>query len=302
MFSSIKCIFCPVDADFETPENLFLPLAIAKDFQARIIFCFCVGKNSSAVGNSERQKLNGLIEKLLGAFSSSIDENQIEPEISFFETDDIAECIAAESARARADLIVMRSSRQSAFNTPAFGTIAVKVSRCAPCPVLFAPPGKFQFGNVPGESLFKRILAAHDFSDFSELALQNAIVFSEKHRSEIHLLHVLERPMRDESEITRAEKTTEYIYHQTVKRLYVAAGKFYGRLTAVVRWGKPFREILIYADEIEADLIALGAHGADFGSKSLFGSNADRVLRQAACAVLLARPLKPAAFYDCDED
>jgi len=41
-------------------------------------------------------------------------------------------------------------------------------------------------------------------------------------------------------------------------------------------------------------LICLGAHGAGFGMRALFGSNVDRVLRQAPCPVLVARPLKHA--------
>jgi nucleotide-binding universal stress UspA family protein len=41
-------------------------------------------------------------------------------------------------------------------------------------------------------------------------------------------------------------------------------------------------------------LISVGAHGAGFGMRALFGSNVDRVLRQARCPVLVARPLRPA--------
>jgi nucleotide-binding universal stress UspA family protein len=40
----------------------------------------------------------------------------------------------------------------------------------------------------------------------------------------------------------------------------------------------------------------MGTHGAGFGMWALFGSNADRVLRQAPCPVLVARPLRPATF------
>lgn len=34
----------------------------------------------------------------------------------------------------------------------------------------------------------------------------------------------------------------------------------------------------------------LGVRGADFGLRALFGSNTNRVLRQALCPVLIARP------------
>jgi len=61
--------------------------------------------------------------------------------------------------------------------------------------------------------------------------------------------------------------------------------------------GQPYREILNYAESNDIDLICLGAHGAGFGMRALFGSNVDRVLRQAPCPVLVARPLKRAKAY-----
>jgi nucleotide-binding universal stress UspA family protein len=65
------------------------------------------------------------------------------------------------------------------------------------------------------------------------------------------------------------------------------------RVVTAVRWGKPFQEVLAYASEQKIDLISMGASGDNFGMGTLFGSNVDRVLRQAQCPVLVARPLKP---------
>jgi nucleotide-binding universal stress UspA family protein len=62
----------------------------------------------------------------------------------------------------------------------------------------------------------------------------------------------------------------------------------------VVRWGKPYREMLAYAREQHINLLCMGALGRDFGSEALFGSNVDRVVRQASCPVLIARPLQAA--------
>jgi nucleotide-binding universal stress UspA family protein len=52
--------------------------------------------------------------------------------------------------------------------------------------------------------------------------------------------------------------------------------------------------VLAYAEEQKIDLICVGASGTGFGMRALFGSNSDRVLRQAPCPVLIARPLRPA--------
>jgi hypothetical protein len=51
----------------------------------------------------------------------------------------------------------------------------------------------------------------------------------------------------------------------------------------------------------EIDLISVGAHGAGFGMRALFGSNVDRVLRQAPCPVLVARPLRPSMVLRNEE-
>jgi nucleotide-binding universal stress UspA family protein len=62
---------------------------------------------------------------------------------------------------------------------------------------------------------------------------------------------------------------------------------------SAVCWGKPFEEVLSYAKERDIDLICLGASGNDFTLDKLFGSNVDRILRQAPCPVLIARPVEP---------
>jgi nucleotide-binding universal stress UspA family protein len=73
-------------------------------------------------------------------------------------------------------------------------------------------------------------------------------------------------------------------------------------VTTAVSEGNPYREILNYAEKNEIDLISVGAHGAGFGMRALFGSNVDRVLRQAPCPVLVARPLKPTVLLSDVEE
>jgi nucleotide-binding universal stress UspA family protein len=68
------------------------------------------------------------------------------------------------------------------------------------------------------------------------------------------------------------------------------------KVIQAVNCGQPYREILSYAEENEIDLICMGVHGAGFAMRALFGSNTDRVLRQAPCPALIARPLKPASI------
>jgi nucleotide-binding universal stress UspA family protein len=100
----------------------------------------------------------------------------------------------------------------------------------------------------------------------------------------------------DDSEISWYPLGRENTYHKTARRLQKAIpaeAHLWCEIKHTVREGYAYREILNYAEKNDIDLICLGAHGAGFGMRALFGSNVDRVLRQAPCPVLVTRPLKP---------
>jgi nucleotide-binding universal stress UspA family protein len=146
----------------------------------------------------------------------------------------------------------------------------------------------------------KRVLVPYDFSDYSELALNYALSFAQRYRSELHLLHVLPPFTVNDSEISPYPLGLQGAYHKAVNRLQKAAPPGAHRLCGIkhaVSEGQPYREILNYAENNNIDLICLGAHGAGFGMRTLFGSNVDRVLRQAPCPVLVTRPLKPSMSW-----
>jgi nucleotide-binding universal stress UspA family protein len=60
-------------------------------------------------------------------------------------------------------------------------------------------------------------------------------------------------------------------------------------ISSEVRFGHPASEIISYAHDIQADLIAMCTHGRSGIARWTYGSVADRVLRVAECPVLLVR-------------
>ncbi len=137
---------------------------------------------------------------------------------------------------------------------------------------------------------------AYDFSDYSELALKYGLSIAQEHQAELHLLHVLPPRSVNEPEIAWYPAKGESAYHTAARRLQrvvPAEVHLWCDVKTAVSEGHPYREILNYAEKNEIDLISVGAHGAGFGMRALFGSNVDRVLRQAPCPVLVARPLRP---------
>jgi nucleotide-binding universal stress UspA family protein len=81
---------------------------------------------------------------------------------------------------------------------------------------------------------------------------------------------------------------------KTIERIIPTEVYLRRQVKQAVRSDQLYREILAYAEEERIDLILMGSHGAGFGRRALFGSNVDRVPRQAPCPVLIARPPKPA--------
>jgi nucleotide-binding universal stress UspA family protein len=59
-----------------------------------------------------------------------------------------------------------------------------------------------------------------------------------------------------------------------------------------VQFGEPAETILAYAEEMNADLIAMCTHGRTGLARWAYGSVAEKVLRHAPCPVLLVRARK----------
>lgn len=207
-----------------------------------------------------------------------------------------AESIVSRAAELSADLIVMRSRRRPK-SSALMGSTAEAVSRIAPCPVLTSHPDEQDWVNEFGKAQLKRVLVAYDFSSDAELALSYGLSLAEEYQGELHLLHVLpERQNSDTPELSRLPLSIDIGFQMAAARLngvIPLEASAWCELKQAIREGQPYREILNYAEEEKIDLVCMGASGTGYGMRTLFGSNADRVLRQSPCPVLITRPLRP---------
>jgi nucleotide-binding universal stress UspA family protein len=290
---SIKCILCPTDLSAESDAALRYAIALARTYQARLLVCHCLAA-STPIDDAMREEIKERVEASVRRWTGvgHCPPSDHEVVIVRGEPD---EALAKAAAEGRADLIVMRSRRRP-LAAALLGSAAETVCRTAPCPVLITHPNEREWvGLTSCEIDLRKVLVASDFSIDSELALRFALSFAQEYQTELHLLHVLPAtlatavaglPAGIESEFQRAAR----LLQQSVpNEVYL-----WCKVHQAVKAGQPYREILSYAEENEIDLICMGVHGAGFSMRALFGSNTDRVLRQAPCPVLIARPLKPA--------
>ncbi len=309
----INRILFPTDMSPEADQALGYALALARAYDATLVVCYCatsaevVGEKSYMGGATirgaeisyalSRGRVKELFEGSLLKFLDPIAFVNLNWEALVIEGGDAGEAIVQTASEQNIDLIVMRSRRRP-HRAAVLGSTAESVCRTAPCPVLVTHTDEREWVTpTAGQATLKRILVAYDFSDYSEVALNYALSLAQEHQAELHLLHVLPRGRVTEPEIAWYPVAKDTAYHQAAKRLQRAIPEetyLWCQIKHAVAEGQPYREILNYADQHSIDLISLGAHGAGFGMRTLFGSNVDRVLRQAQCPVLVARPLKPA--------
>jgi len=277
---SIKRILCPTDLSSLSGKAMRYALALARAHEAQLIFFHCAPDIDS------EEKLKASVSEHTGASDARLIVTA---------ADDIGEAIMMQAQAENVDLIVMRSRRRP-HRAALLGSTAESVSRNAPCPVLVMHNDEQEFVSNELTLNLERVLVAYDFSDYSELALKYGLSIAQEHQAELHLLHVLPPRSTNEPEIAWYPHGGESAYHTAARRLQrvvPAEVHLWCDVKTAVSEGHPYREILNYAEKNEIDLISVGAHGAGFGMRALFGSNVDRVLRQASCPVLVARPLRP---------
>jgi nucleotide-binding universal stress UspA family protein len=132
----------------------------------------------------------------------------------------------------------------------------------------------------------RRILVPVDFSPSTWPALEAATTLARMAQAEVQLLHVWEAPaLAGPAEVyvdEDAESALESLLAEARQRGLIAHG-------ARAISGIPHNAIVHEAEHGHYDLIVMGRHGRTALARALLGSVAERVVRHAPCAVLLAK-------------
>jgi len=137
-----------------------------------------------------------------------------------------------------------------------------------------------------------RILVPTDFSDGADAALTYALTLADQVGATVQLVHVFEDP--------NALSLYSHVYVPLVpemraeiladiRRLLVERANASGRsdIATEVLTGPAAKTIVACATERHCDLIVMGTHGRHGVAHLLMGSVAERVVRTAACPVLV---------------
>ena len=199
------------------------------------------------------------------------------------------EIMLAASA-CHADLIVVGTPRDGSFNLR--GGTAERVARRAFAPVLVTPR--------PLASMPERFLIATDFSPAAQHAAQAGIGLAKNLGARVFFLHVLDPTSR--YGYGCAQETALMMLPGITQDDVENDRKVFLKSLALdsLAWefrtveGPPAAMILKHAEEIQPDLIIIGAHGRTGWERLLLGSVKEAVIRKATTAVLtIGRAARP---------
>lgn len=205
------------------------------------------------------------------------------------------EGIIGYAAEWQADLIIMGSQGASGMTQLLLGSTAEKVSRAAPCPVLVA--GRAD-DDGERERRFRRVLAAVDYSEFSEPVARLAAAFVEPGSPGglVEFLHVWSQPYvtafsttmgGERGELAQLIEGAREAEARRLEEFCASLGMTGPEFTRYIDSGSPPAKILQRAQESGAELLVLGAHSRKGIRERLIGTVADRVLRHAQVPVLV---------------
>jgi nucleotide-binding universal stress UspA family protein len=142
---------------------------------------------------------------------------------------------------------------------------------------------------------WKTFCCGLDFSEDSRLAMQEAAELTRRLDGQLELLHV--HPLPPPTVAIEALPASANLLETVLRELRDTmapweeeAARIAGRpVRSTVTPGSPADEIVRFARERTTDVVVLGTHGRAGLARLLLGSVAERVVREAPCAVLVIR-------------
>jgi nucleotide-binding universal stress UspA family protein len=300
--TAIRRILCPLDFSRFSHHALEQAVELAREFGAEIsaVHVFEVAPVldhvPAGVMTLEPVRLPAAERAALTAelrdFTSEVEAGGVILQTVIAEGDPVA-TIVRRATDWPADLIVMGTHGRSGFERLLLGSVAEKVLRKAPCPVLTVPRRVM----APTKALtFGRILCAVDFSPASLRALDYAASLTTSAGWGVSVLNVVELfaeggGMRDEAALDTPDFRAQLVRsaRARLEAAIPATVRARSPIELRVTMGKAYKEILRVAAEEPCGLIVLGVQGRTTADLLLFGSTTQHVVRQAACPVLTVR-------------
>jgi len=299
----LKKVLVTTDFSSASEAGLLYGRALARTFGAALhvlhvsenFFLRSTPSNPDAIQASKARAINDRL--------SDEDRSTLAAHVAVATSDDAAGAIVSYARREAIDVIVIGTHGRTGVQHLVSGSVAERVVRSAPCPVLTVRQLEHEFvvqdyrtSEAP-MIVLKQILVATDFSEPSEAALAYGQELARTFGAQLRLVHVVDDvaaraygpdgflvadpALQHELEAAARRRLEELISPEDRDML--------GAEPVVLTSHLPASALVQYASTRPIDLIVMGTHGRSGFSHLLMGSVAERVVRTAPCPVLTVR-------------
>lgn len=143
--------------------------------------------------------------------------------------------------------------------------------------------------------MFETVVIATDGSESAKRAIRTALDIADGFDATVHALYVVDETEIESSPESVRDNLSEAIRQagdEALSFISDEASETVGEVHTAIKEGKPTNEIIDYAEEVDADVIAMGTRGRHGEHAFLLGSVASAVVRRAPMPVLTVRQLE----------
>jgi nucleotide-binding universal stress UspA family protein len=280
---TIRHLLCPVDLSEPSAQALRYGAALSSVVNGDLtILCVrAAAGHQPDAGKSSDTSLESFVSNIIGfAPSLRLLERQGEPVTAILST-------AVDIA---SDVIVMGTHGRTGLQRLLLGSVAERVIRRSPVPVLTVSPGMET--KTQGSMRLASVLCAVDFSEPSSRAVDYAASIAKAAGARLVLAHVLEWSEETETLPSSGRTLLPSSVDDAIARLselLTHEMRVPSDPELVVAYGTPADEVLRFVHERHIDLVVLGVRPRNPIDLAVFGSTTQRLIREGACAVLAVR-------------
>jgi nucleotide-binding universal stress UspA family protein len=284
----VSKIIVGVDESERSQDAVALAARLARgsDAELLLVCAYPYDDHPSRMANAEyrqylREDALAALERAAGALPDDVPaERMAIPEVS------PAKTIQELAAHARASLIVIGSSHRGALGRVLAGTTAERLLHGAPCPVAVAPRGH---RDTEHDSI-ATIAVGYDGSPESEAALTAAVSLARSQGARLRLIEVVDTTWLGTPALMQGPGQFADPRELEARARTWLSGKVAGlpddvAAEPLVLVGQP--EPQLAEQSQHADLVVVGSRGYGPHRAVLLGSVSGRLVRNAACPVLV---------------
>lgn len=295
----IERILCPVDFSEATAFALAPALSMATEFDAELVVAHILDYPYPHVGpvvpGFDIESYYGAMEESATRQLDALFDDETRSVVntrSLVRRGGVYREIIRLADEEEADLIILPTHARTGIDHVLWGSVAEKVVRLAPCPVMTVSGRQGEPRPFGGE----RIMLATDFSQAAAGALPTAVSIAGHFDAELLMAHVVTvwdydpanpewrfPPIPDEQRGAMEAAGRERL-EKAGKEAEAEGGA--AVRTLLVRGFDPGLELVRTAEQENVDLIVMATHGRTGFSHLVVGSTAEKVVRYAHCPVL----------------